>query len=266
MNLDLSSVRAKLARGQEHAQAIKDEMAAWMNRHPYNITQQPNSDSTRYSLILRENEAAPFLRWTLIFGDFLNNLRSALDYLVYSVAMFESKSSLPPYEGNLAFPLAKSQPEFIETARRRLGDISLPVQAVFERFQPYNRPHPHLPPLLGILRDCNNRDKHRLVKLIYGGSWGGKVSLEGMMPVGANCELTANLGELKDGAEIVAVTIDRPAPGMNFTNLEVILTVNVWHGKRDETGPDGSERTECIALMDLLSDEVRTVIYSFAKL
>ena len=48
-----------------------------------------------------------------------------------------------------------------------LGQISEPVRAIFESLQPYNRPDPTLPPLLRILRELNNVDKHRLLKLAY---------------------------------------------------------------------------------------------------
>jgi hypothetical protein len=54
--MNLVSVKAKLARGAEHAQAVKNEVATWMDRNPYSVLQKVNADSTRYSVIFRVNE------------------------------------------------------------------------------------------------------------------------------------------------------------------------------------------------------------------
>src|SRR2546423_118876 len=102
MTLDLSSVRAKLTRSQEHAQAVKNEAQAWTDRHPYTLIEKTNSDYTRFSLILRVNEAPPIQRWSLMVADCISNLRTALDHLVYAIAIHESGSTAPMHEKFLA--------------------------------------------------------------------------------------------------------------------------------------------------------------------
>ena len=268
MNLNLTSVRAKLARSQEHAQAVYNETRSWIDRHPYNITQHVNADSTRYSLVLRENEPASFQRWTLMIADCLNNLRSSLDYLVYAIAIAESGSNPPPNEGRLQFPIADCRADFDEAVRtKRLFGISDPVRAAVESMQPYNRPHPTLPPLLRILRELNNADKHRLLRLAYGAVSEGDLGFVGAHPAdGRSWQAVPNAGEVKDGTEVFAMVCDRPTPDMHWDRMIIEIVVAIWHGKRDPSGPEFSSHTEVGALFSALSEEVRTVIYTFSKI
>jgi hypothetical protein len=268
VKLDLANVKAKLSRGQEHAQTVKNEVRAWMDRHPYSLTKQANANCTRYSLILRENEPPPLRRWTLIIGDCIHNFRCALDYLVYAVAVCEAGTDPPPYERCLAFPITDCRNDFDDSVRRRmLGSISDPVRTVFELLQPYNRSHPTLPPVLAILRSFNNADKHRLISLVYGTTGSGETGFGGVSPPGAKWKPVINTGELKDGAEVCAMICDRPAPNMDFNDpIGVEVNISLWHGKRDPSGPDGSERSDFSALLDVMAEEVRKVIYTFSKI
>src|SRR5260370_41099258 len=101
-----------------------------------------------------------------MFEDAINNMRTALDYLVQTIAIHESGQAIPPCAKSLHFPITDSRAEFNERVRtKKLGDISDPVRAIFESLQPYNGPHPTLPPILAILRQLNNTDKHRLLRL-----------------------------------------------------------------------------------------------------
>ena len=269
MNLDLTHVRAKLARAQEHAQGLDNELRAWIDRKPYSLTEHVNSDSTRYSLILRENERAPFQRWTLIASDCLNNFRCALDYLIYTIAVFESGLNPPPHERTLAFPITDCKTNFDEAVSKgKLGEISKPVRAVVESLQPYNRPHPELAlPLLRILRDLNNTDKHRLLKVTYGAVAEGEFQLEGQHPAdGRQFHPITNEGaELKDGTEIIAMTCDRPTPNMKWGKINLTIIVTIWHGKREPTAPEHTGQTEVSALLELLGEEVRSIIHAFVK-
>lgn len=263
MSLDLTSVRAKLARSAEHAQTIRDEIRAWMERNPYSLIKQRNAECTRFSLILRINETPQLLRWSLIFADYLNNLRASLDHLVYAIASHQSAPSPPAYEGRLAYPLTDSDERFNDAVvRHKLGTIGDPVRAEIQRCQPYNRPHEKLPPLLSLIRDLNNADKHRLVGLAYGTVHTGNIGFTGFQPPGANIRPTLpHHGEIKDGMEVFAIITDIPAPEMDYDRHIVEVVVAVGHSKRDQTSPAWSDRTDIIALMNALSREVREIIY-----
>lgn len=267
--LDLTSIRAKLVRSQEHIQTIKNEVLAWTDRHPYSLLQDKNADSTRYSLILRVNEPPPFQRWSLIIADALSNLRNALDHLVFAIAVHESGTNPPPHEGTLQFPITNCRSNFDKAAidRKQLGTISDPVRAAIETAQPYNRPHPTLPPLLSILRDLTNRDKHKLLQMAYGTVAQGNIGLVGEFPrVGTTWTPIPFTGEIKDGTEIFAMVCDRPTPDMKFDRHVIDVVVAVRHGKRDPAAPDWSDKSDFSGLYIDISKEVRRIIYDVSGL
>jgi hypothetical protein len=264
LDLDLTSVRAKLARSQEHAQAINNEIRAWHGRHPYSLIKKRNSDSTRHSLIVRINEPARFESLSLMAADCLSNLRSALDHLIYAIAVHEcSPNTLADkIAKKLMFPITDSEDRFNDAINRgTLGNISSDVRAAVKRVQPYVRKHEKLPPLLAILRDLNDINKHRLLMLVYGSLASEDLGFGGMTPLGSNFEVSRFDGEIKDKTEIFALTSNVPTPEMNWDRTVIELVVTIWHGKRDPADADGTDNNEVTAVLDLLTAEVRSVVY-----
>ena len=263
--LNLDSVRAKLTRSQENAQALKNEIRSWMDRHPYSILQKVNSDLTRYSVVIRINEPALFVRWSLVFAaDALSNLRNALDHLIYAIACHEAaRIPLPRKLGFDSQSQIAERTLTLKVAAGRLGKIVDPVRAAIEASQPYNRSHESVPPLLELLRDLNNTDKHRLLQLVYGTVHQGNIGFVGEKAVG-NWTAVPFTGEVNDGSEIFAMVCDRPAPDMKFdrTIFDVVLAVR--HRRRDPAGEDWTNRTEILALYNEMAAEVRRTIYEIA--
>ena len=265
MELDLSSVKAKLSRAIEHAKSVEDEIRSWGNTDPFFLTYEVNSDSTRYSVIHRfkPGAIAPEIeRWSLIVADSVHNFRCALDHLVYAVAVAESREEPPPWADKLMFPICDDESGFnYEVEKRgRLGTISKPMRAVFELFQPYKRPYPRLPPVLSMLRDFENSDKHKLLRVLFTALSSGNVGFFGPSG-GAQATLWAYKGEVKDGAEIAAFTFDRPTPNMKFDRVEFLLIFAMKH--KEVTGGI-SDRDDATTLLRLIGEEVSTVIDSIA--
>jgi len=150
---------------------------------------------------------------------------------------------------------------FREESSRRLATLSDRVRTAIETVQPYNRPPPELPPLLAILRDFNNVDKHRLLRLVY-----SAVSLRDIgfcgpsANIGARCQFCPNTGELKDGAEIAAFVFERPTPDMQYDRIIFDVILALWHGKRDPSDSVFHERSDIVSLLQVLTDEVKTVV------
>lgn len=268
MGLDLTSVRAKLAHSAKHAQAIRDEVLSWTQRNPYSVIQKVNADSTRYAITVQINERPPLQQWSLMIGDFVHNLRCCLDYLVYAIACHEASPKRPSHEGKLQFPIARDKADFDNAVicRGQLGSISDPVRAAIEFYQPYNRPHPDLPPLLSILQELSNWDKHRLLRLAIQSLAQGQVGMDfsnadpPIVP-GDYEFIPASVPEIEDGAEIGALTFKRPTPNMRFDITVFYVVIAVRHSKRDATTPIGGDLTDFSGLLTLLSEEVRTIIY-----
>jgi hypothetical protein len=266
MPLDLTGVRAKLAHSAKHAQSVRNEVAAWAERNPYSVIQKPNADGTRYAITIRVNEAPPLYQWSLMIADSIHSLRCCLDYLIYAIACHEAFPNPPSYDGKLQFPITNNKAQFEEAviSRRQLGAISDSVRTAIEVYQPYNRPHPQLPPLLGILQEFSNWDKHRLLRLALQSFAQGEVGMDFGQPLaqGDDFEFTpATSPEIEDGTEVGAMTFKRPTPNMRFDKTIFHIAVALRHSKRDPDGPVGSDLTEFGALLAVLSLEVREIIY-----
>ncbi|MGB2633477.1 MAG: hypothetical protein WAM58_06035 [Candidatus Acidiferrum sp.] len=185
-----------------------------------------------------------------------------MDHLVYAIAIHESGTVSPPDENKLMFPITDSTVKFNEAAQR-IRSLSAPVRKAIEDVQPFNRPHPKLPPLLAILRDLENIDKHRLLRLAYASISEADLELAGRQsPAVTRHEEFPYAGEIVDGTEVFAIAFDAPNPGMTFIKRNLDLQVSLWHGKKDPSDPDWHDRNEVHTLLGVLATEVRTVIDS----
>src|SRR5687768_1593050 len=82
----LDGCRAKMERGAEHLAALKTEMDAHWERKPYKIVD--DFESVPGYLVRRlESREPPPLRWSLLIGDAVHNMRCVLDYLTCELVL-----------------------------------------------------------------------------------------------------------------------------------------------------------------------------------
>ncbi len=261
MPIKTDSITAKLWHAIEYLNSVKDEVKSWMADNPYSISRETNSDCTRYSLILRINKEPALERWSLMIGDIVFNLRCALDHLAYAIAIHESGQPHPPSGHKLMFPICDTAVKFGKESNKRLKTLSNRVRTAIEAVQPYNRPNVEIPPLLSILRDFSNSDKHRLLHLAYSAVSLGKVGFKGPAALNdARGKFIANTGELKDSAEIAAFVFDSPAPYMEYDVIDFTMILALSHGKRNPSDSIFHERSDFISLLQIIVDEVKTGI------
>jgi hypothetical protein len=91
-----------------------------------------------------------------MIGDCLQNLRSALDYLVWELCLAANGT---PTENN-AFPICESSESFKRLRARRLQGIADEAATQIELLQPYHREQYETDPLW-ILNKLTNVSKHR---------------------------------------------------------------------------------------------------------
>jgi hypothetical protein len=104
----------------------------------------------------------------------------------------------------------------------KIAGLSPNVRTAIQGIQPYNRPHPTLPPLLAILRDLNDTDKHQLLQLavtraLEGGFYGVN------LPRGQPFAIDYHMGDIKRGTEIAAIILDRPTPDMSYDKFTALV-------------------------------------------
>ena len=147
---EFASCLLKLGRAEEHLDLLKSEFAEWGRSDPYAVSTKQNVDGSRHAVVVNIPRKPPFDRWSLIAGDCIHNLRSALDNVLYAVAIRESGATPPPNFDKLQFPLTSSIGEFNSQCARRLKGISAKTLRWVEEAQPYNRFHPSNRPCSGF--------------------------------------------------------------------------------------------------------------------
>jgi hypothetical protein len=195
-------------------------------------------------------------------GDAFHNLRSGLDHLIYAVAIHEIDSTaLPGLLKTFAFPICDTAHDF-KSKFWRIAPLSDPVRTLIESLQPYNRPHPTFPPLLAVLRDFDDIDKHRLLQLAIAQLIEGEIAkISAVIPPGEQMTVLSHVGEVVDGTEILVIIPTRPTPDMRY-----YYTANLGISLPHATGPLDNKRSEVLFLFNTLRDEVTLVIEKFKRL
>jgi hypothetical protein len=251
---EFTSCWLKLGRAEEHFNTFKAEIIAWNKGQPYIVSKKSDAEGRRHSLVV-EIKNAPLDRWALIAGDCIHNLRSVLDNLVYAVAVRESRVSPPPKARTLQFPIAESSQIFAKQ-NWRIASLSSKVQARIEGAQPYNRPHPELPPLLGILSEFDDFDKHRLLNVVFANVAHGKFSFTGVgqQPIIPSA-FGYHPGTVESGAEFAWFTMQPPKRDVDY-KYEATFVVSVTHS----AGPSGRTTGELGYVLEILIAEVRRIV------
>lgn len=84
-------VNVKINRGDEHLQTLNDEIQEWGQPESYEFVGEHSEDRKTYMLGVRFQQQPDFLKWAAMTGDALANYRSALDYIIYALAVTDGK-------------------------------------------------------------------------------------------------------------------------------------------------------------------------------
>lgn len=245
----------KIGRAEAHAKSVSEEILAWKKREPYSITSHRKPNLGHHRIVIHFDSTLQRDRWALICGDCIHNLRSALDYLVYAIAVHESGRNPPPNHRVLQFPITDSAVGFSKQLWR-IQSLSLTVRTIIESVQPYNRPHRVLPPLLGIVRDLDDADKHRLLNVAVHRQQSGNLDLGIPPPSQLTSAVEWNNGDLTDGAELASFTV-QPPPA---TDVKCHYTISRAVGLCHAPGTSGITASSIEQIMPMLCEEVRTIV------
>lgn len=163
-NPALSSVRAKIGRAEHHLRDIDSALRLLIGSDP--TANQPvifDYESDGKEVIVRLTECKPIdPALPLMIGDCLHNLRSALDHLVYQLAL---KNGAPPSSADKTFfPIYLTKPEFDERVKKLVKPfISNPALTEIEKCQPYSAYDVPDEADIWILNKLDIFDKHRLL-------------------------------------------------------------------------------------------------------
>ena len=162
---DLTGIRAKLRRAKEHQNTLKTEFSIWVEQHANTRRFQIRRDSSWY-VVTGEPFPQLDIRFCIIAGDLVHNLRSALDHLVWQLVIRDGQE---PSRRN-EFPICYSQKRFRDDVKFRKNKPKLSVLygimvdgdawTIIEKAQPYVSLLPE-ENLIGLIGRLSSLDKHR---------------------------------------------------------------------------------------------------------
>lgn len=209
MTRPLDGAVYKVARSDEQLRQLRAEMTPAPNNAYYRGMAEPNLQRREYILDAVMSDMA-LLRWGVITGEIVHNLRSALDLSM--CALIRASRSESDCRG-LYFPIRDEPPP----SGKHLGelkDVALPGAAsVVEAHQPYRTSDPSSHPLR-VLHELNRWDKHRVLQVGF---------LEFVVPDGAEAT-EFQLTPIKDGATAYHLVVRYP-PEMNMNIAPVPVIV-----------------------------------------
>lgn len=233
-----AEVNVKINRANAHLKDLDTKIKDWAKPESYEIVGQHYDERTVYQAHIRYLNPPNLAEWAAITGDALTNYRSALDYMVYALAVAETGVDPPPHASELAFPITSSKKLWDRLIKRnRLADLGPAQIAVIEQAQPYLRSDAG-GDALTRLRDLNDPDKHRILNISVFGIHSPKdIRLEVEQPF----ELTIIGEPLYDGAPIAQVIFEKPHPPMK---MQMVAAMRV---SLADDGPGGPALVRVLA-------------------
>jgi hypothetical protein len=107
----MTSAQRKLKRGTEHVRTLLDEVRSYEEAGAYvfDSEREIRSETEAVYRCFAERQVAMPMHWPLLAGEAIQNLRSALDHLIYENQVAR------------AAPLSRSSPIARSTRKRRRG-------------------------------------------------------------------------------------------------------------------------------------------------
>ena len=202
----------KLRRALHHLDSleakVREWIRAWRERRPYDYVVEIDREKDEKLVKVQLLEPPP-AEFRLIIGDCLHNLRSALDNLVYELALAHlGFDYLPERRARvLEFPIFGDREMKVWECRNKIGCIHPDAQAVIKGLQPHNRGDEFASDPLWELHRLSNIDKHRVPHITL-------LAVESVVDVPSAPHLPGTLNiflvPFEDGAKIASY---RPATG-----------------------------------------------------
>ena len=227
---DLTGVYAKIDRAYFHALDLTKKLGAALDPQTHRFVAERDGTLKLVYRIVELPEVKS--EWSLILGDFLTNLRAALDYLACQLAQIEGPSTCE----NTSFPILdsslnkKGNPRSLQINGVTNQDV---INAVIAG-QPYTAAEIHGHPLeetaLHTLNTLVNHDKHRLLLVTMHALHTDTPWWE--VPEGQQSpEVQLQLGALEDHSEVAWFDFGNSEPYPGF-DPHLSLTVRL----RDRVG------------------------------
>lgn len=144
----------KIERAKQHINDLNGKVAEFLSHSPFQLRIRQSSNPPQRFIFFQNNRRIPD-EFSLIVGDAVHNLRTALDQLCFGIVGSKAKST-----NSVGFPFAKDAERLESTIATRQMNIA-PKEVVNEihALQPYPSGNKYL----HAVHDFDNRDKHHAI-------------------------------------------------------------------------------------------------------
>ncbi len=155
----LASARLKIERAQKHISDVEAEVLTFVQTNPYRIKAKKYVHAGQVlkgEYVLYRVDPVPSVI-SVMTGDALHNLRSALDHLAYQLFLIGTPAGRS--WRHVYFPIYESVEEYRAKKGRRVKGMRKDAIESIDALKPYRGGNE----VLWHLHELNNTDKHRLV-------------------------------------------------------------------------------------------------------
>ena len=167
------SFALKLDRARVHFDALDRQVREWVHGEPYTVIDEPDPEPPLKPLadgFIARRFRVDYARgipddFSVLIGDGLFNLRSALDYLALALARAHSARigavMTDDQVESSEFPIFFDRPMTPHQEKRKIGCVDPAAGAAIKAMQPHNRGHGYKSDPLWQIHEMNRIDKHR---------------------------------------------------------------------------------------------------------
>jgi hypothetical protein len=160
---EVDVVGARLDRCTELFDAFRVTWEEHLATGPHQVSVEV--DDAGWGRIVFTRHREPPAQLSLILGEFLYELRAALDNTLYAVAIIDSAQNPPPKASALEWPICADKQSWEAHRGRRLDALSTELQEALHAIQPFQAEFPRWN-CLRILNDMARVDRHRAVHFV----------------------------------------------------------------------------------------------------
>jgi hypothetical protein len=121
-------------------------------------------DGNTWNWALGEVADPPDAEWSLVVGDCVQNLRSALDHLIWHLSTEDERKSHPK---QIQFPITLTKQDWASFGSRSIQGLVPAARKAVLVLQPFTKPSADRPDPLAVLNELSNLDKHRRIHLTH---------------------------------------------------------------------------------------------------
>lgn len=150
--------RVRVRRAYEHLNLLQQQIIAFTDRDPYTVVRERKAHAGIDVAVFRLREEPP-PELGAVFGDYLHNMRTALDNLVWQLVLLDGGAP----DDETMFPVASDLHGFKSQAGKKLRGMTRPHIAAIEALQPYPTRQDAASRAVDAVHDFARIDRHRVV-------------------------------------------------------------------------------------------------------